>query len=131
MKCYKCKETKEPEHFHKDRTRACGYSSKCKDCMKVVNKAKRETDEGKAKAVILARRWKRNNKAKEHAHKAVARAVKAGNLIRPEQCAQCSSNEDIQGHHYDYSKQLDVVWLCRRCHLDLHIKAWEKKHATR
>lgn len=31
-------------------------------------------------------------------------------------CAVCGSTENIDGHHVDYSKPLDVVWLCRLHH---------------
>lgn len=34
-------------------------------------------------------------------------------------CEHCGS-EDSQMHHEDYSKPLEVMWLCRICHMNLH-----------
>jgi hypothetical protein len=28
----------------------------------------------------------------------------------------------VEAHHPDYSSPLDVVWLCRRHHTDLHMR---------
>lgn len=39
--------------------------------------------------------------------------------IKPEPCQQCGSKL-AQKHHPNYSKPLEVVWLCRDCHLTLH-----------
>lgn len=49
-------------------------------------------------------------------------AVKGGMIIRPEACSQCNEKEKIEGHHYDYDKPLDVIWLCQGCHRALHRK---------
>ena len=119
-KCYLCKEQKGPEDFNKDRTRPSGLMSRCRDCDRERTKAKRRTDEGRAKMVVDSRRWKRANKIKENAHKAVARALKAGKLSRPDTCSRCPSDEHIQGHHPDYQQPLFVIWLCRDCHTNLH-----------
>jgi hypothetical protein len=40
-------------------------------------------------------------------------------VIKPQPCRQCG-NPKAQKHHPDYSKPLEVVWLCRECHLALH-----------
>lgn len=40
-------------------------------------------------------------------------------MIERQPCFSCGS-ERSQMHHPDYSKPLEVVWLCRECHLDLH-----------
>lgn len=127
-KCYKCQEYKETENFCKDRSRASGLSSKCKDCMKIANKARLKKN---GRAAELSRRWKRNNKAKEQAHKAVARAVKTGKLTKPTECPKCGADKRIEGHHHDYEKKLDVIWLCQSCHLALHIPKWKERYATR
>lgn len=34
-------------------------------------------------------------------------------------CCRCGS-EKTEAHHKDYSKPLEVIWLCRPCHLELH-----------
>jgi len=40
-------------------------------------------------------------------------------LVKKEPCCICG-NENSEGHHTDYSKPLQVAWLCRGCHRELH-----------
>jgi hypothetical protein len=54
----------------------------------------------------------------------VVRALKRGSLVRPDECSHCgavASTDPIQALHPDYSKPLDVVWLCRACHRREHV----------
>lgn len=44
-------------------------------------------------------------------------AVKCGKVKKPKGCSLCCSKIRVEGHHEDYTKPLDVVWLCRSCHL--------------
>lgn len=37
-------------------------------------------------------------------------------LLIAEPCAVCGTTEQIEKHHEDYGKPLDVVWLCRAHH---------------
>ena len=46
----------------------------------------------------------------------VRRAIKAGNLIRPETCSSCGIQCKPEAAHTDYSKPLEVRWLCLSCH---------------
>ena len=46
-------------------------------------------------------------------------ALRNGDVI-PEPCEICGTTEDIHGHHPDYSKPLEVIWLCRKHHAALH-----------
>jgi ribosomal protein S27AE len=55
---------------------------------------------------------------KAAAHKAVMNAKRRGELI-PAPCESCGASS-VQAHHDDYSKPLDVRWLCRRCHREWH-----------
>ena len=44
-------------------------------------------------------------------------ALRTGKIVRPDRCSKCGSDRGkICGHHLDYSKPLDIVWLCYKCH---------------
>jgi ribosomal protein S27AE len=64
--------------------------------------------------------YKRANPEKISAHQAVARALKNGVLVRPNTCSRCGFDVLAIAHHPDYSKPLDVIWLCDQCHVRLH-----------
>jgi len=49
----------------------------------------------------------------------VYQATKAGRLVRGP-CTRCGSTVGVEGHHEDYHKALEVIWLCRPCHWALH-----------
>ena len=55
---------------------------------------------------------------KVKARKMVHEAVQSGKLVR-EPCEVCGSEEDVQAHHEDYSKPLDVRWLCPEHHREV------------
>lgn len=42
-----------------------------------------------------------------------------GLLVPPEKCERCGNPCDV-GHHTDYTKPLQVVWMCDRCHAKAH-----------
>ena len=68
----------------------------------------------------------RQNKERD-LHKVKARylieqAVKIGFIVRPEECFECGIKCKPDGHHEDYSKPLEVIWLCRPCHKERHRK---------
>lgn len=50
------------------------------------------------------------------AHQLVMFAVRLGLLKRPDKCEVCSSDIRVEGHHDDYTKPLEVRWLCKVCH---------------
>jgi len=54
---------------------------------------------------------------KQKARLAVTHAIERGTLER-QPCELCG--ERGEAHHDDYSKPLDVRWLCRRHHAQLH-----------
>lgn len=47
-------------------------------------------------------------------------AVKRGELVKPGHCSRCPETHRIEGHHDDYSRPLDVMWLCTACHRVRH-----------
>lgn len=81
-----------------------------------------------------ARKWRKGNPKRmyeivrrstvKHWNKTLARqrvhyALRTGKITRPEKCG-CGSSVRVEAHHEDYSRPLDVVWMCRSCHADHH-----------
>ena len=65
-------------------------------------------------------RWRNQHPRRYLAHVAVQQALARGDLVKGP-CETCGTTEGrIDGHHDDYSKPLDVRWLCRRHHVRLH-----------
>jgi hypothetical protein len=40
--------------------------------------------------------------------------------VKPDHCSICRSSEWIEAHHSDYSKPLEVLWVCKKCHNAIH-----------
>lgn len=57
---------------------------------------------------------------KQRCRRMVQRAITAGRLNRPDRCVRCEAACTPHGHHHDYSKPLDVEWLCLDCHAVEH-----------
>lgn len=57
---------------------------------------------------------------KVQARKILQLAVRVGNIKRGK-CEICNK-KDAQAHHEDYSKPLEVIWLCPLHHKDKHRK---------
>jgi hypothetical protein len=64
--------------------------------------------------------WARNNREKRAAYDAVKYALKKGKLAR-QPCEVCGISK-THAHHSDYSKPLDVIWLCSFHHGNQHRK---------
>lgn len=55
------------------------------------------------------------------AHRALRRAIRRGDVSPSSACEHCGiARKRIEGHHEDYSKPLDVIWLCSSCHKSVH-----------
>jgi len=68
---------------------------------------------------IQKERYPERIKAREIVHK----ALKTRKLVRPNYCSKCGCQQerkDIVAHHEDYNQPLKVVWLCKKCHHELH-----------
>ena len=74
--------------------------------------------------------WRSRNDEKYKAHCAVNNAVRDGRLLKPAQCERCGGPPPIHGHHDDYDKPLDVMWLCQPCHGARHRELNEERRAA-
>ena len=78
---------------------------------------------GSTKLYEIAKKTIKKFKEKRKARECVMRAILRGSLTRGKFCAKCQRQERLDAHHEDYSKPLDVIWLCRPCHSDIHKRA--------
>lgn len=68
------------------------------------------------------KQWRKGlDEQRRRAITAVTNAKFRGKLI-PQPCEVCGTVERIEAHHDDYSKPLDVRWLCRKHHMEHHGK---------
>jgi hypothetical protein len=64
--------------------------------------------------------YREKNREKDRAQKKLRDHVKRGNIVRPTKCSVCNFEGKIEGHHADYTKPLQVIWVCRKCHMMFH-----------
>lgn len=71
-------------------------------------------------------RWSQTSEAKQKrsAQQALSNAIRDGKLTR-QPCEACTKSGRVQhgtshGHHEDYAKPLDIVWLCPLHHRWVH-----------
>ena len=134
-RCGTCKKFKPYEDFYKNKRTILGITSECKKChceesMKTRNvDLKRESNqrymeharkEDPKKFRERDRERKREKDEKYYARKALNNAVKRGDIVKPNCCESCGKNTRVTAHHEDYTKPLDVKWLCYKCHGKIH-----------
>lgn len=145
--CKSCGIVKPTTAFYKHQSTADRLRSFCKPCCSLDSMKYHRANPERYKAASLrynqrnrekvnevTKLWQRNNveKVKEttrryrekypekrRAQNAVNNAILAGKLTR-KPCEICGSTNKIHGHHEDYSRLLDVVWLCPVHHRARH-----------
>ena len=75
---------------------------------------------------ISNKKWRHNNPEATRAHWILAWEVKQGR-ITPQPCEVCGKL-NTGGHHDDYSKPLEVRWLCPYHHRKLHAPQEAKQY---
>lgn len=76
------------------------------------------TDTGRQRGNESKRRYIEANPIKRAAHRLCGNAIRDGKLHRSP-CEICGEQK-AQAHHDDYSKPLDVRWLCTTHHAEWH-----------
>ena len=131
--CVQCGAEKPLTEFYKHKQMSDGYLNKCKSCKKEYQKEhrlenveyyrsydkQRQKNRDRQKAVQASSlRWRKRNPDKYKAQTAVGNAVRDGKLVK-EPCQVCG-DQSVHAHHEDYTKPLDVVWLCPKHHSEKH-----------
>jgi hypothetical protein len=138
--CSRCKHEQPSENFYREKKSKGGLSYECRECRKAASAAWQQ--ENPEKAIARTQRWRDKHPEKVKAAKpaqlkryrekypekvkaqAIVRdAVHNGRLDKPDHCEDCGKKlprRRIHGHHKDYSKPLEVEWLCAPCHSKRH-----------
>ena len=134
--CMKCFKPKPLNDFYKHPQMTDGRVNKCKECNKTENRINRtknvdhyrqydrdrfQDDPIRRESIMQTAKVLRERYPEKYkARTAVGNAVRDGRLIKPNVCSMCDSPGRIEGHHEDYSKLLDVIWVCPSCHSEFH-----------
>jgi len=148
--CVKCSEFKFLSDFYENRRKSDGHFSKCKDCVKAEahdryrlkadqiraydrerNKTELRMDSRRKHSLAYKARHpdrvasSQRRRHDENPQKRVARAfvkseIRSGRLTR-KPCEECGKPKS-EAHHEDYSKPLEVKWLCRSHHAARHVE---------
>ena len=145
--CIKCDKYQPESEYYRSTMRANG-TGECKSCTRARVTANRnanleyyqefdrkranlphrvkarkeyvQTENGRKSMTKGNGAWRKRNPSIARAHRMVSKAVRDGILIKPSNCEGCDSEAALHGHHCDYNKPLDVMWLCEPCHKQWH-----------
>ena len=67
-----------------------------------------------------AKNYRIHHPIEDKAQRKLRRAEKSGKIIKPLFCEVCKDKVKLCGHHKDYSKPLEVIWVCHSCHKKIH-----------
>lgn len=151
--CFKCQIEKPLDAFYKQVGMRDGRLGKCKECTKADARQNRQanleavraydklrasmphrvaarkeyaqTPEGRLAHARALRASAARRPERTKARSALSNAVRDGRVVPWPVCAipECCSKPE--GHHPDYSRPLDVVWLCSTHHKQAHAIAKE------
>lgn len=83
-----------------------------------------ECSGGKKANYITQKRYRKKNPEKAKARDVVNKRIMRGVSMFKETCIFCG--KDAEAHHEDYTKPLDVTWVCKKHHGVLGSFSWNK-----
>ena len=137
--CSTCGKEKPKSEFQKRKASKDGLTASCQSCLKerdakryqkerelrlARHKSYLATPEGKAAHRRATDKWKDANKVRRAAQIILNNAIKYKTIER-QPCLVCG--EHAEAHHPDYSRPLDVVWLCKKHHQEVHSMSKQEK----
>lgn len=133
FECSKCHQFFPKEGFYKDKGALAGIKFQCKRCHCETATRTRDPENARRLNREHMRRVRQTNPEKIRVRERIAsskrrpnyksrsrdifhRALLSGKIIKPSNCSQCGKLRKVTAHHDDYSKPLEVRWLCYECH---------------
>lgn len=143
--CTHCQTLKDFSAFGRDKNRKHGLAIYCKPCTneiagvnhrgnpltlkrfrarnkdetyKALQRSIKATAKYKADKAERNRLYRLRFPERVRAHDMVRRALKKGEIAK-QPCEYCGDLK-VEGHHFDYTKPLEVQWLCHEHHMLVH-----------
>lgn len=139
--CKTCKKLKENTEFYRYKYSKDRLCYVCKKCRNEITRKWYYKNQEKYKKLMV--KWKKENPKKYKKTKRNSyinyrkkypervlvkiefqKSLRKG-IIKKYPCEVCGDTKS-QGHHPDYSKPLEVIWLCQKHHSELHAKLRNK-----
>jgi len=134
--CTKCGREKPLDAFPPHKRCRLGRNTQCRDCINAYQRAyhRQHLERSRAKYRrfyhrhkdrIAGREQRLDRKAKNDIRQLVRLAVRTGLLTKPKRCERCGQEPPphrLHAHHPDYTRPLDVAWLCSLCHGKEHAR---------
>lgn len=132
-RCFKCGTARPLSQFYTHPRMADGHLNKCKECTKrdmairfllkreeirAYDRSRQKSNRRRSLKLEYQRRSRLRSPEKHAAREALGIAVRDGRVQR-RPCEICGS-PDTEAHHEDYSRPLDVRWLCFKHHRIFH-----------
>lgn len=133
-RCFKCSENKPRSEFYRHPRMGDGLLGKCKECTKkdvAENRKKKanyyreydvrrfkENPSRREKASVYQRIRRERYPEKYAARQAINDGLRDGRVTRMP-CEVCGEARS-EAHHPDYSRPLEVQWLCFKHHRKIH-----------
>jgi hypothetical protein len=133
-RCRTCAIEKPIHEYGINRNVVGGRERHCKACVnakKILHSRAyraRNLEKVRARGREVARRYraaggkKKGRTPQTRARGRLNAAIKKGLVVKPAKCGVCGAGGVIHGHHLDYAKPFDVLWLCSGCHGIAHRK---------
>lgn len=133
--CFKCGKKKDLDLFYKHNQMGDGHLNKCIECTKkdvfihrnnnlekirLYDRIRHARPENVKRKALSTKKFRKRFPDKYKAHSVLGGAIRNKSIIRPKYCSICYLKKKVEDHHDDYSKPLDVVWMCSACHSQLH-----------
>lgn len=130
-RCGKCGDFLPREGFYKNKRTILGITSECRKCHSKTSIRSRNKDTARDNNRMFMRKYRSENMdacrrrerqrtrikdEKYIARKELNLAVNRNEIIKPLDCEECGQRVKLTAHHEDYSKPLEVAWLCYECH---------------
>lgn len=131
--CSCCKQFKPETEFYADKRTPDGLKAQCKLCHTEGSIRTRDPEKHRVSNRLFMREDRTANAEKYRERERIAAqkrpwdekrearyqlnlAVRRGEVVKPTVCECCQQKKKLTAHHNDYSKPLEVEWLCYECH---------------